>query len=150
LFARLLFNAGPVIVGAIGGVQRLDSGVVGDAANLAARVESMTKVYGCSLIISEHVVSRLQTPLTFSLRLLDRVVPKGRTRPVSVFEVLDALAPTKQVLRESTRQDFEAGVAHCGERDFAAARAGFERVLAADPDDFAARLYVRRCQDGLS
>lgn len=80
-------SSGPVILGALGGSRRLDSGVVGDAVNLAARVESLTSVYGTQLLLSEHTVARLIDPSAFRLREVDRVIPKGKTQAVRIFEV---------------------------------------------------------------
>lgn len=141
-------NSGPLILGTIGGQERLDSGVVGDAVNLAARIESLTKLYGTSLLISEHTVARLSQPVRFALRELDRVVPKGRSQSASIFEVLDALPPETRALRLRTREDFERGLSLFRDARLEEARLAFEACLTVDPSDAAARLYVKRCQSG--
>ncbi|MFT3927734.1 MAG: adenylate/guanylate cyclase domain-containing protein [Myxococcales bacterium] len=92
-------SSGPVILGAIGGSRRLDSGVVGDAVNLAARVESLTSVYGVPLLLSEHTVARLQDPGMFDLREIDRVVPKGKKQSVRIFEVVRGTAEERAPLQ---------------------------------------------------
>ena len=55
-------NTGVVTLGTIGGPQRIKCGVIGDAVNLGARVESLSKGYGVSLIRSSHTVARLRRP----------------------------------------------------------------------------------------
>ena len=76
-------NSGRLLLGAIGSDKRLDSNVVGDAANLASRVESMTKVYGVKVLISGSTHAALSRPADFTLRELDRVIVAGKTEPVS-------------------------------------------------------------------
>jgi len=139
-------NSGPLILGTIGGQERLDSGVVGDAVNLAARVESMTKLYGVSLLISEHTVARLSSPERFALRELDRVVPKGRTQSASIFEVLDVLPEATRALRIASRADFARGLSAFREARFDEAQQAFAACALADPTDAAAQLYLTRCR----
>jgi class 3 adenylate cyclase len=73
------------------GKDRINCGVIGDCVNLAARVESMTKMYGASFLISEFTHARLADPSVYALRVVDRVRAKGKTRPVTIYEVLDGL-----------------------------------------------------------
>jgi len=87
-------NSGRLLLGAIGSSKRLDTNVVGDAANLASRVESMTKVYGAKVLISGNTFSQLIDPPEFTLREIDRVIVAGKTEPVMVYELLDVDSET--------------------------------------------------------
>ncbi len=71
-------NTGTVMVGTIGGTERLDSGVVGDSVNVASRIEGMTKMYGAALLLGDRTVEALEDRDAFTLREIDRVVAKGR------------------------------------------------------------------------
>jgi adenylate cyclase len=77
-------HSGSVLVGNKGSTLRLDYGLVGDAVNEAARIESLTKYYGVKLLISRNVFAQLSRQGT--RRLVDRVIVKGKTEPVELFE----------------------------------------------------------------
>ncbi len=138
-------SSGPLMLGAIGGGGRLDSNVVGDTANLASRVESLTKLYGVPALFTDLTRDRLVNPEIFQFRELDRVVVKGRTAAVSVYELLDGEPQPRQAQKVATRERFAEGLAHYRAGDFRAAAAVFEDCLERVPDDQAAALYVRRC-----
>ncbi len=140
-------SSGPLMLGAIGGGGRLDSNVVGDTANLASRIEGLTKLYGVSALFTKLTRDRLEDPGAFEFRELDRVVVKGRTQAVSVYELLDGEPEAARARKVETRERFAEGLAHYRAGDFGPARAVFEDCSQRVPDDGAAAHYVRRCAD---
>jgi adenylate cyclase len=78
-------NSGEMIAGNIGSAQIQSYTVIGDAVNLGARLESLNKEYGTSIIIGEATAARLKK--RYDLRPLGSVVVKGKSRPVEIFEV---------------------------------------------------------------
>lgn len=143
-------SAGPLMIGTIGGMDRLDNGVIGDAVNRAARLEGLTKLYGTAMILDENLLRRLSQPERLALRPLDRVVLKGKSEVLRLVEVLDALPGELAERRLRTLEEFRQGVVAWERGDFSAARHRFQICLLADPDDGPARRMVERCDEELA
>lgn len=140
-------SSGPLMLGAIGGGRRLDSNVVGDTANLASRVESLTRLYGVSALFTEFTRARLEHQENFCFRELDRVRVKGRTAAVTINELYDCDTEPIRVQKHGSRERFGEGLALYRAGDFKGACAAFEACAEDAPDDNATALYVRRCAD---
>ncbi len=142
-------NTGRLTLGTIGGKNRINCGVIGDSVNLAARVESMTKIYGATFLISEFTHDALVDKSAYALRVVDRVRVKGKTKPVTVYEVLDGLPPAARDRRLASRTVFVEGWKLFQERDVKGALDRFQQAHATAPDDDAARLWITRCEQTL-
>jgi adenylate cyclase len=118
--------------------------VLSDGVNLTARLENLTKLYGTRVIISGETIQNLANPKKYSLRFLDMVIVKGRTAPVAIFELLEALLPQKMALRLQTQASYEQGVAYYRKQQFSQAQACFETMQAIDPNDLLAQIYLQR------
>ncbi len=79
-------NTGPMIAGNIGSAQIMSYTVIGDAVNLGSRLESLNKQYGTRIIISDATRQRLTG--RYDVRPLGEIVVKGKTQPVTIFELL--------------------------------------------------------------
>jgi adenylate cyclase len=79
-------NTGPMIAGNIGSEAIMSYTVIGDAVNLGARLESLNKEYGTRIIISE--ATRGQLKRHYDLRPLGKVIVKGKSQAVAIFEVV--------------------------------------------------------------
>src|SRR4028119_198568 len=73
-------HVGDTMVGIIGEANRMQADALSDHVNITARLESLTKYYGVSLLISGDVVERLSQPEKYHIRFLDRAIVKGRQR----------------------------------------------------------------------
>jgi class 3 adenylate cyclase/HAMP domain-containing protein len=139
-------HVGQMMVGMVGEDNRIQGDAFSDNVNLTARLEGLTKYYGINLLISGDVVQRLSDPNKYQLRFLDRAIVKGRTEPIEIYEVLDAETEAKRSLKLNTLSIFQAGIQHYRQGDFASAKICFEQILAANPADKTAQLYLERVQ----
>jgi adenylate cyclase len=78
-------NSGPVVAGSVGGAGRLEFSVIGDAVNVAARVESATRQTGDTILVSEHTRARLSEAAADPLEERPAMPLKGKTQSISLF-----------------------------------------------------------------
>ena len=84
-------HGGGVLVGNKGSALRLDYGLVGDTVNEAARVEALTKHYGARMLVTRDAFA--QFSVQGRHRLIDRVIVKGKSEPVELFECENPCTP---------------------------------------------------------
>ncbi len=137
---RIGLATGEVLVGNVGTPERLNYTVMGDTANLAARLESLCKQYGIRILASEPAYESARHRVL--ARPIDVVAVKGKAKGVRVFELLALLdtadaaeLEAARTLAERSERAFAAYLA----RDFAAAVRAWDEVLATAPDDTPAR-----------
>jgi len=140
LGTRIGVATGFAVAGNMGSAQRLNYTVTGDMVNLSARLEGANKEYGTSIMISELTAEKLGDG--YVLRRLDRLVVKGKTEPITVFEVVGRKG---QVAADVTArlEAFDRGLALHDARDFVAAGEIFLTLAADDPPS---RVYAERCE----
>ena len=139
-------HVGDTMVGIIGDANRMQADALSDHVNLTARLESLTKYYGVSLLISGDVVQRLSQPEKYHIRFLDRAIVKGRQEAITVCEVLDVEVEPVRSLKIQTLPIFEEGLEQYCQGNFANAKVCFEQIVALNPADRPSQLYLERIQ----
>jgi hemerythrin len=139
-------NTGIVILGTIGGASRMDGTVIGDAVNLAARLERLTKEYRVSILISEYTLYCLEQPELWSIRFLDRTHVRGKQGTQSVYEVFNGDPAPLRAAKTRTLKRFEEALAFFHLDDLVSARARLVAYLADVANDDAAYVYLERCE----
>jgi DNA-binding response OmpR family regulator len=134
-----------LMLGIIGSEDRMQGAVVADAVNLAARIEGLNKMYGSYVSLSDETFLALKEPDRYRHRFIDKVRVKGKDEAVTVYEVFEGDPEGIAGFKEKTKPAFESGLQLYYGKKFSEASVHFNQVLETNPEDLAARIYLKRC-----
>jgi adenylate cyclase len=135
-------NQGDVLGGNIGSQARADPTVIGDAVNLASRLEALTRMYGVDILVGATAGELIRDE--FHLRSVALVQVKGKTRPVEIFTLVGAKNGPGDSQFLQQLETYESGLREFRGRDFPRAGTLFSEFLASYPDDALAQMYLDR------
>ncbi|MEC8025637.1 MAG: adenylate/guanylate cyclase domain-containing protein, partial [Myxococcota bacterium] len=139
---RFGIHTADVAVGHFGSTERLYYGAIGDGINATSRLEGLNKFYGTSILISES--TRQLVDDAFHARRIDKVAVKGKSLPITVYELLGTADDPTIDMTWVNR--WETAYSCYLKREFSDAKTQFEMLLEQRPGDTAARLFIDRCQ----
>jgi len=142
---RFGLNTGNMICGNMGSEQLFDYTGIGDNMNLAARLESINKIYGTEIVISESTRNLLDN--SFVVRELDRVAVKGKSKGVVIYELVGKKEEFTNIDEIYLKINlYESALQHYYLGRWNDALVEMQKYLEIEPDDLAAQIIIKRIE----
>lgn len=142
--AGIGMHTGPLIMGITGDEHRLDAATISDTVNTAARIEGLTKYYHSPLLLSSNTLHLIPLPNHYHFRRLGKVLLKGKNNHLQIVECLNGDEEGIRNRRTQTIELFDEAVNFYQQQHFDAAIVLFRQVMAMDPDDLTALLFIEK------
>ncbi len=142
-------HTGMCMLGTVGEYERMDTTVISDAVNLAARIESLTKTYKTPILISEETYNGLSKNKKIKVRYIGIATVKGKSISTKLYEIL-----VRHEYNDEELSSFDEGIHKYYQKDFQGAKESFQKLLGKHSQDGVLQYYLNRIekylQEGLA
>jgi adenylate cyclase len=128
-------HTGPLIMGITGDHERLDAATISDTVNTASRLESLTKLYGTNILLTEACINNLYEQQAFHFRRLGPIQLKGKQEPVNIYECITGLDDHDYHKKLLALPIYNEGLSEYFNKSFKTASDKFGKVLEIYPGD---------------
>jgi two-component system sensor histidine kinase ChiS len=143
--AGIGMHLGSLMLGVIGVPTRMQTTVISDAVNIAARLEQLTTFYGSNMLVSEQFFKGINRAVErVPQRFLGKILVKGRQQSVSIYEILDVETDEQAEAKLKGLGAFSKGLDQYFAKEFAEACVNFNLALRECPTDKAAKFYLEK------
>jgi two-component system sensor histidine kinase ChiS len=139
-------HTGMLMLGTIGDEERMDGSVISDAVNLCSRLESLTRRYGGTILVSGQILKQLKDPTKYHYRYIDRVQIRGRSGIYKVYEIVDGDSEEHLELKMKRKSAFVAALRHYYSKKFDEAHKIFSALYKENPEDTIYLIYMGECE----
>lgn len=133
---------GSAILGIIGETMRIESTVISDAVNLSSRIESLTKYFRATILVSGDVYEQVKELPGYHFRYISKVIVKGKSKPTKIYELLSVYPQESMSAFESTALKFQKALALYNKKQYDEAIALFKEILAINPHDMITKNFI--------
>lgn len=139
-------HTGPLIMGITGDADRMDATTISDTVNTASRLESLTKHYRSSIIISDACLKQIVEKENFHLRSLGLVQLKGKHESLHIHECFSSNSKEEIIKKQNTLSTFNEGIIQYLNSSFENAAKSFQSITELHPEDHTAAFFLDSTQ----
>ncbi len=140
-------HTGSAILGIIGETMRIESTVISDTVNLSSRIESLTKHFRTTILVSGDVYEQVKDIPEYNFRYISKVIVKGKSQPTKVYEVLSMYPDDAVALFTSTKEQFKKALTLYNKKQYTEALHIFKEIALKNPCDMITKNFIEDMEE---